>query len=95
LTILITCLKESRRVYKVTAGNPQFAEISEMAICLNYMVLSFMITTLFSHVAFMNFVPIPASFLRAVQAKVPKSPRPLTFAYPPARAERRILHLPC
>jgi hypothetical protein len=97
LTILITCLKESRRVYKVTAGNPQFAEIGDMAICLNYMVLSFMITSLFSSVAFMNFVPIlaglTASFLRAIRVKVPESPLPLTFGYPPARAERRISHL--
>jgi O-antigen ligase len=97
LTILITCLKESRRVYKVTAGNLQFAEIGDMAICLNYMVLSFMITALFSSVAFMNFVPIlaglTASFLRAIRAKVPERPLPVTFAYPPARAERWILHL--
>ena len=97
LTILITCLKESRRVYKVTAGNLQFAEIGDMAICLNYMVLSFMITALFSSVAFMNFVPIlaglTASFLRAIRAKVPERPLPLTFGYPPARAERRISHL--
>ena len=95
LAMLIHSLRHTRRIYKVTRGKPEFAEICDMAIALNFVVMCFMITALFASVAYTNYVPVLAgltcAFLRVSAPEVERAKAqaaqltPYPVAVPPPR----------
>jgi O-antigen ligase len=93
LGVVVFCFKGTYSLYRRTKNQPQFKQISDHALALNYSLIVFVVTGLFVHAAYTALLPVlaglAASLLRTTENLVPAAPqRPVAPVWAPRRDYR-------
>ena len=99
--IVIIAFRKTERIYKQTRGDPELADIANLALGLNYALLVYAVTVLFDYIAYTSMLPVFAGLVTALgstveaeiaRRKAPPAPpaaAPVSAA-PPSRGFRAV-----
>jgi O-Antigen ligase len=72
--VIFLSLKTTARIYRKTRGDPRLQDISNLALCLNYVVIVYAVTVFFDYIAYTSmlsvFSGLVAAFGRTVEAEI-------------------------
>ena len=89
--ILILSLKKSFSLYRRTRDNPEWSEISNHALALNYSLMAFLVTGMFVHAAYTALLPV----LAGLTVSLVRTAEPLLAAgsaAPPPEARKKTVY---